>query len=291
MSHQQRQILRPVAQRGHLQRHHIEAIVKVFAKAAIANPGRQIGVGRGHHANVAFHRPRTADALKLALLQHPQQLGLQIEGKVANLVQKERSGLRLLKTPDAILAGPRESPFHMSEELRLQQLPRDGVAVNSHKRHRRPSTRQVQRAGCHLLARTGLARDQNRRATGTHQPNQIRDFRHGRPVAYQALAPGLGRRLHPRARGKGDLPLQLCRADRLRQHPGRAQAQEPAGLIEQSSRRVGLNQADHRQLTILGQQVLQQRLRCLKTTHDSDVEILERQLFDSEAGIIMVNCG
>ena len=48
---------------------------------------------------------RTAESLKLAFLQDPQQFGLQFHGKVADFVQKQGAALSLFEAADAVLQG------------------------------------------------------------------------------------------------------------------------------------------------------------------------------------------
>ena len=57
-----------------------------------------------------------ADTLHLTVLQHPQQLGLQIEGHVAHLVQEQRTLVSHLKVPDAVLRGTRKGTSHVAEQ-------------------------------------------------------------------------------------------------------------------------------------------------------------------------------
>ena len=71
--HQRGDIVDAFAQRGHRQRHHVEAIEEIFAKAARLHLGLEVAVGGGDDAHI--HRqftlsPHRADGL---LLQRPQQ--------------------------------------------------------------------------------------------------------------------------------------------------------------------------------------------------------------------------
>src|SRR6185436_15941011 len=103
-----------------------------------------------------------ADTLVLALLQHPQELGLQLEGKVADLVEENRAAVGDLEPPRPIAQRARERAAHVAEELALEHLARDGAAVDAHERLLRPSAAFVDLPRQELLARAGLARNQHR---------------------------------------------------------------------------------------------------------------------------------
>ena len=50
-----------------------------------------------------------AQAFNNVLLQHAQQLDLHRQRQVANFIEKERTAVGLLETPDALLAGAGKS--------------------------------------------------------------------------------------------------------------------------------------------------------------------------------------
>jgi len=52
-----------------------------------------------------------AQSLELPLLQHPQELCLEIEGSLADFVQKDRSAVRELESADALRDGAVNAPF------------------------------------------------------------------------------------------------------------------------------------------------------------------------------------
>ncbi len=112
--------------------------------------------------------PVAADALDLAVLQRPQQLGLHRQRQLADLVEKQRAFVRQFELADAVVGGARKGAALMAEQLALgdrfgqggtveidhRLLPAGGVAVN-HPRHQ-------------LLADAGLTQDQRRQVGGGH---------------------------------------------------------------------------------------------------------------------------
>ena len=108
----------------------VEAEEEILAEA----PGRdllaEILVGRGEHAHVDVDDVLAADAADLARLQRAQHLGLRDEIHVADLVEEQRAAVRLLE--EAALARLRagEGAPLVPEELALDELARDGGAVD-----------------------------------------------------------------------------------------------------------------------------------------------------------------
>ena len=81
-----RDVSGPVTQRGHLDRHHTEAIEEIFAKPIILDLFAQVAMGGGEDAHVGGAGDRFPHTLILPLLQDPQQLDLQGGGHIAHLV-------------------------------------------------------------------------------------------------------------------------------------------------------------------------------------------------------------
>ena len=88
----------------------------------------QVAVGGGDHADVDSGRFGRADSLEFALLQDPQQLGLQFRIEFADLVEKQRSAVGQFEA--AHLVGDRagERSLDVAEQLALDQAGRQGRA-------------------------------------------------------------------------------------------------------------------------------------------------------------------
>src|SRR3989442_14467402 len=103
-----------------------------------------------------------ADARELALLEDAQELRLERERHVGDLVQEQRAACGGLELADAPLDRTREGAALVAEELTLEELVRDGRAVD---RHEGSAARGVvvDGLGDQLLARPGLALDEHGR--------------------------------------------------------------------------------------------------------------------------------
>src|SRR5580704_6774525 len=89
MLHEQRNVIRALAQGRNRDWENIQAVIKIAAKLLLQNHLFQIAMGRGHNPNVNFFRPRTAQPLELALLQDAKELGLQLQWDITDLIQKQ----------------------------------------------------------------------------------------------------------------------------------------------------------------------------------------------------------
>ena len=180
---QERNVLLALAQRRNVERHHVEPVIKIFAKGALLQRGAQILVGGGDHAHVDVARHVAAQALELALLQDAQQLHLNGGGHVADLVQEDGAGVGLLEL--AGLGGLRagESAFLVAEQLALHQVFGDGGAVDLHQRPVAARRVEMDGAGDQVLADAAFAGQQHGGARGRHALDGGEDLLHGGAAA------------------------------------------------------------------------------------------------------------
>src|SRR4029453_376416 len=86
-------VFAPTAQRRDVDLHHLDPVEQILPKTPGANRFLQVNVRRRNQANVGPACRSFADALVLAILREAQQLGLQLRGEIADLVEKERSAV------------------------------------------------------------------------------------------------------------------------------------------------------------------------------------------------------
>ena len=121
-SREQRDVLAALAQRRQRRpADHVEPVVQVLAEAPRLDLVGEVAVGRGDDARTSTRRAsscrRPAD---LALLQHAQQLGLQLERQLADLVEEQRAAVGLLEqAARARAVGAGERAAHVAEQLAL----------------------------------------------------------------------------------------------------------------------------------------------------------------------------
>ena len=78
--------------------------------------------------------PIAADALELAVLEHAQQLRLQVDVELADLVEEDGAAVRLLEAAVMLSDGAGERALLVAEQRRLDQLLRDRAAVEHDER-------------------------------------------------------------------------------------------------------------------------------------------------------------
>src|SRR5439155_8357190 len=118
----------------------VQAIVQIVAEAALLDEGLEVPVRGGKDPHVDPDRLLTADALEGALLQRPQELGLELRGHVAHLVEEQRAAVRQLELAELALPGVGERTALVAEQLGLEQRGGDRRAGDGDERPARAPT-------------------------------------------------------------------------------------------------------------------------------------------------------
>ncbi len=134
-------------------------------------------MGRGDDPHVHVQRPLAPDALECAVLEDSQQPHLRGRRELAALVEEQRPAVGPLEPSLPRPDRPREAAALVAEQLGVDQVGRDGAAVDPQERAGGPPRPLVDRPRHDLLARTGLAQDQDRRV----RPRDQLDLLHHRP--------------------------------------------------------------------------------------------------------------
>jgi hypothetical protein len=114
-------------------------------------------IRRTDDAHVGANRVGAADALKLAVLDHAQNLLLHARRYRAELVEDQRAAVGLLEAADVRARRPCEGPGLMTEQFRFEQRLREGGAVDLDQRLLPARREIVQARGDELFTRTALA--------------------------------------------------------------------------------------------------------------------------------------
>ena len=93
-------VLAPLDQRRHLERHHIQPVEQVLPEPARRHLAFEIAAGGGNDAYVHGHFRAAAYALELLLDKHAQQLALGIDGHIGDLVDIERAVMGFFERAD-----------------------------------------------------------------------------------------------------------------------------------------------------------------------------------------------
>src|SRR5215472_4017365 len=143
VAHEQRNILPTLAQRREMNGKNIQPIVKVLAEFVRVHHFRKIPIRGSDQANIDLPGTSAPQTLEFLFLKDSQQLGLQAQGKIAHLVQEEGSLVRQFKAPGPLRDGARERTLLVAKELALQQIKRNGCAIEGYEGASEPRTEVV----------------------------------------------------------------------------------------------------------------------------------------------------
>ena len=161
-------VVEAVAERRHVELHHLEAVEEVAAEGAVAYRLFERSVRRGDHAHIHLDRHVPAHALERVPLQHAEELRLRAERHLADLVQEDGAVVGGLELPDHALGRAGERPLLVTEQFAFQQRFGERGAVEADERAVAARAVLVDRAGDQFLPRPALAADQHRRLRLAH---------------------------------------------------------------------------------------------------------------------------
>ncbi len=147
MVRQQENVLAPLPQGRQNYRQHIYSIVQVFSKMTLFDRFFQVAIACSDETDINLNKFVAAHWLDLMFLEGPEELYLQIEAHLAHFVQKEAPSVGQLEAAPSRAVSSRESPFHVSEKLALQEGRRDSRTVDGYERLGGPGAALVDSPG------------------------------------------------------------------------------------------------------------------------------------------------
>ena len=155
-----------------------------------------------------------AHAVQFAFLEHAQQLGLKPHIHFGNLVQEQGAVVGQFELAGLAADGPCKGSLFVAEQLALQQVLRQGRAVDGDEGKKFPVAVGMHEPGEHLLARAGFAGDKNGGLGRGNLFGQGQDPGHGRMAAHDPMGVAGNRNLglarcngslwRPRRRSRGE---------------------------------------------------------------------------------------
>ena len=138
----------------------------------------EIAVRGGDDSHVDVHVVAAAQPRELAVLQHLQELRLQRLMHLADFVEEHRPFVRELELARLLLDGAGEGASLEPEQLRLEQLGREGRAVDLDEGAVPAGRRGVDGARDELLAGSALAADEHRHVGVGDASDEVVHFPH-----------------------------------------------------------------------------------------------------------------
>ena len=152
VTRQQRHVAAPRAQRRELDARDRQAMEQVVAEAPLLHLLIEVAPRGREEAHVDGEGPLAADTGDGAALDRAEQLRLQLQRELADLVDQERAAVGALEDALAHRHRAGERPLLVPEQLRLDQVGRDGGAVEDDEGAIATPALLVERLGELLLA-------------------------------------------------------------------------------------------------------------------------------------------
>ena len=162
MPDQGREIFAPLPQRRQHDRKHIETVEEIASESSADDVVREPAIRRRDDAHVHGRRAGAAEPFELAALEHAQELGLQLEGQLADFVEKDGSALRQFEAARLRRMRAGERPALAAEQLALDERRRQRPAIDDDEPPASAGTALVDGAGDELLAGSRLSEQQDR---------------------------------------------------------------------------------------------------------------------------------
>jgi len=154
----------------------MDSIVEVGTESSLLYQRSQVLVGGAHQSNVDPARGVAAHATDLPTLQHPKEPCLKIWGQLRDFIEEEGPAVGLLECPAMGSNRAGKGAALVSEQLALDEVPREPTAVEGHERTVPAPPSFVQCARDVLLAHTCFSSNQD----GPGQARQAIDLGHHR---------------------------------------------------------------------------------------------------------------
>src|SRR5690606_7499478 len=114
--------------------HHRDSVVEVFAKGTVVDAFSEGTIRRSNNAHINLAALIAADAAHFAAFKHTQEARLERGRKLPNFVQEKRASMSFLEETASIGHRPRKRAPRVAKELALNQILRNGAAINHHER-------------------------------------------------------------------------------------------------------------------------------------------------------------
>ncbi len=176
--HQQPDVRTALAQRRHLHADDVQTVKQILPKLARGHGLLQWFVRRRDDAHIHGDRLVAANAFEGARLKDAQNLGLRGQRHVADLIEKDRAAVTLLELADALRGRAGERAPFVAEQFALQQVLRNGRAIDGEEWFPAAAAVVINRAGDQFLAGAAFAGDERRGVRGGELTDQFENILH-----------------------------------------------------------------------------------------------------------------
>ena len=129
MVHEAGNLVAAFAERANREADDVEPVEEILAEAAGADGVLEVAVGGGDDADVDGQGRGLAERGDFTGLEEAEELGLEVEAELADLVEEEGAFAGGADEAGLVAVGAGEGAAAVAEELTLEQVARDGAAV------------------------------------------------------------------------------------------------------------------------------------------------------------------
>src|SRR6266853_1270922 len=144
-------------------RKYVQAIEQIATKFTFCNHFFQVAVGSCNQTYIYLPGVSAAQAFEFALLQSPQELGLNFKGNISDFIKEECALIGEFQTSDFLANGAGKSAFFVTKQFAFEQPGGNGGAVEFDECPLLAPAMIVNGARNQLLPRTGIAQQQDGR--------------------------------------------------------------------------------------------------------------------------------
>jgi hypothetical protein len=173
-----------------MNRHHVEAVVKVLAESPFAHRALEVAVRGRENAHIHLNRLGSAHAFECLLLEHAQDLRLNAERDVADFVEQDGAAVGSLDHAELARHRAGERAALVAEQLALEQRLGNRGAIDHHHRTVEAPAVMAHRLRDQLLAGAGFAADQHGGVGRRHAPDGAEQLLHRRAAADDQVVRG-----------------------------------------------------------------------------------------------------
>src|SRR6266853_2772845 len=170
----------------------VEAEIEILAEGSFLVFGIEIAVGGRHNAHVHFDLLITAYGADFFLLEKAQEFGLHLERKLADLVEKNGSGVGRLQQALLGTKSTGESAFFVAEQFAFDEGWDERSAVYGNKGKVGHGAAEVKGAGDQFLAGSAFAGNQDGGARVFEAGNEAQDVLNAGGIADDTVDGSLG---------------------------------------------------------------------------------------------------
>ena len=130
---QERDVPRSLPKRWELNLYDVESVQEILSKPASCNFIFEAPVRGCDDTNIHLKTRGRTQSPNFVVLEYPQELRLHVEGKLTNLVEKERPSIGSLECACLLLSRTSECPLLVTKEFTLDELTGQSPTVDGNK--------------------------------------------------------------------------------------------------------------------------------------------------------------